>query len=80
LQIRSACGEGRGDDITGVLAEQDPTALEVGTAGLGWKDHHVGADGIKATRAQMFASYGSCSFAEPVEGLEALGILTTAAA
>ena len=47
---------------------------------LGWTDHHVGADGIKATRAQMFASYASCSFAEPMEDLEALGILTTSTA
>ncbi len=47
---------------------------------LGWNDHHVDADGIKATRAQMFVSYGSCGVAEPVVNLEALGILTTAPA
>ena len=66
--------------VTAAVAEQDPTALKVGTAGLGWKDHRVDAGGIKTTRAQLFASYGSCSFDEPVEYLEALGILSAAPA
>lgn len=66
--------------VQAVVAERDPAALKVGAAGLGWKDHRVGAIGIKATRAQMFASYGSCSFDEPVEYLEALGILRSATA
>jgi hypothetical protein len=70
--LAAACAahaEERGEgELTALLAEEDPDAV---LAALGRFD--VAA--VKATRASLFHAYGSCSFAEPVEDLKALGLL-----
>ena len=47
-------------ELRAVLAERDPAALR---------------DAARATAAGCFVSIGSCSFSEPVEDLQALGLL-----
>jgi hypothetical protein len=65
-------GEG---DLVPLLAEEDPAAFSVSADGLEAHGRHAGADAIAAARADLFVAYGSCSFAEPVEDLTALGVL-----
>jgi hypothetical protein len=53
-------------ELKAVLAEEDRDAL-----GLG----ELSTNEIAATRAELFTSFGSCSWREPVEDLQELGIL-----
>lgn len=82
LLVATALAESGADaeTIAAVVAEEDGRALRVGTAGLGWRDRHAGADVIKRVRTARFTSYDSSSFDEPIEALEALGILPPAPA
>lgn len=64
--------------VTAAVAESDPAAFKVGSAGLGWRDRRVPAPVVKQMRRERFLSYGSCSFDEPVRDLEALGVLAPA--
>ena len=61
--------------LTALLAEEDPAAFEVGAEGLAAHGHRAGEAAIAAARTELFAAYGSCSFAEPVDDLTALGVL-----
>lgn len=63
------------DTIAAVLAETDAAAFDLGSGGLSWREHRLGADALSAMRRDFFVGYGSCSIAEPVADLTALGIL-----
>jgi hypothetical protein len=57
------------------LADEDMAeCLEPGR-GFRWHGREAGAAEVAAMRRERFRSFGSCSVAEPVEGLRALGIL-----
>jgi len=43
--------------------------------GLGWQDQFLTLDQITEARQQFWRSFGSCSFAEPVDDLKALQLL-----
>jgi hypothetical protein len=62
-------------DLEAVLDEQDPSAFRLGDEALAWRHLRVPSDALAATRAGFACSFGSCSFAEPVADLRALGIL-----
>jgi hypothetical protein len=71
-----AHAEGLGEaEIAALLAEEDPDAFSVGPDGLAVHGRFAGADAIAAARRELFVAYGSCSFSEPVEDLQALGVL-----
>lgn len=57
-----------------ILEEQDPAAFRVSEGLLGAHGFAWRAEQISEVR-QFFTSFGSCSFAEPVQDLEALGWL-----
>ncbi|HEY3051085.1 MAG TPA: hypothetical protein VGJ40_05110 [Gaiellaceae bacterium] len=57
------------------LAEEDAAAFEVGRDAFTWRDRAAAADEITRARRGLFVSFGSCSAREPIEGLEALGLL-----
>jgi hypothetical protein len=61
--------------IAALLAEEDPDAFAVAPDGLAVHGRFAGADAITAARRELFVAYGSCSFSEPVEDLQALGVL-----
>ncbi len=70
------CEEGADDGVlAAVLEETDELAFRVSPAALRWHDVTITARAVQALRTGRFASYGSCSFQEPVEGLAALGIV-----
>jgi hypothetical protein len=58
-----------------VLAEEDPEAFEVSAGELRAGGERATAAEIDAARRHLFASYGSCSWREPVEDLRELGVL-----
>jgi hypothetical protein len=58
-----------------VVAEEDATAFTFDDASFSWRDQRIGVDELERTRRQAFVAYGSCSFAEPIEDLCALGVL-----
>lgn len=58
-----------------VLSQEDPEAFEVAAGELRVNGEHATAVEIAAARRHLFASYGSCSWREPVEDLRELGVL-----
>jgi hypothetical protein len=62
-------------ELEEVLAEEDPRAFSVAADGIAVHGRRAGRAEIAAARERLFASIGSCSWREPVEDLEALGVL-----
>jgi hypothetical protein len=58
-----------------ILAEEDPTAFRFDAEHAWWKDHRVTGEQVRAAREEFVISFGSCSFAEPVEDLRKLNLL-----
>jgi hypothetical protein len=58
-----------------ILSEEDPRAFVVDPAHVSWRDVRLEPEQIAAARERC-VSFGSCSFAEPVNDLVRLGILT----
>jgi hypothetical protein len=57
------------------LDEEEPAAFKVDADGFAWSGLKADAAVIARMRRERFRSFGSCSFAEPVNELRALGIL-----
>jgi len=66
-------GEAREAKI--LLDEQDAAAWQVTADEIGWRSFRWSADQLRVVRQQFFISFGSCSFKEPIDDLEALGWL-----
>jgi hypothetical protein len=62
-------------DVTDVLAESDAAALRFGSDVVEWRGRRVSMEVLAETRGALAPSFGSCSFTEPIEELEALGLL-----
>jgi hypothetical protein len=63
-------------DEEAALAETDASAFSFAGSGFAWRDRSAAADELARVRREQLHSIGSCSFFEPVEELEALGVLT----
>ena len=61
-------------DLEPVLAESDQAALRFDDR-LHWRDRSLSAEQVREARRDFAHSFGSCSFDEPVQGLQALGLL-----
>jgi hypothetical protein len=57
------------------LREEDPAAFRLTDETFAVHDREMDATTIAAARRELFVGYGSCSFSEPVEDLQALGLL-----
>ena len=57
------------------LAELDAAAFDLDDSGFRWRGRSASAEEVTRVRAGALRSIGSCSFFEPVEELEALGML-----
>jgi hypothetical protein len=62
-------------DLEAVLREQQASAFRFDDAGLAWRRLRASTREIAATRRDFAGSFGSCSFAEPLADLRALGVL-----
>jgi hypothetical protein len=61
-------------EIVPVLAEVDPQAFRFDDKAW-WRDRSLNAGQVREARQQFAHAFGSCSFEEPVQDLEALGWL-----
>ncbi len=61
--------------LTQTLACEDPARFAFEQDGLRYANYAIGVRELQATRREAFVAYGSCSFAEPVDDLRAMGIL-----
>jgi hypothetical protein len=57
------------------LTDEDGDAFALTPEAFSWRGRRASADRVAAVRGDLFVSIGSCSFFEPVEDLQALGIL-----
>jgi hypothetical protein len=60
------------DELTRLLEERDARAFRVSDAGIAWRGHMLPTTTLDADRAAFAASFGSCSFREPLDDLSAL--------
>ena len=63
-----------GDEDT-ALAETDAGAFGLDAESFRWRDREADGGRLADVRRELFAGFGSCSVAEPVDELEALGLL-----
>ena len=69
-----AAGAFTGDEEA-ALSERDASAFALTGSAFSWRDRAAGADDLAGLRGGLLHSVGSCSFFEPIEELEALGML-----
>ena len=72
LNLLAAAVFGEEEDA---LAETDPEAFGLDADGFSWRGRRAAPPELAETRRARLRSIGSCSFFEPVEELEALGML-----
>ncbi len=59
-------------DATALLADREPANFSCTTDALTWRSHRFTAAQLTAARRALCRSFGSCSFTEPLEGLQEL--------
>lgn len=64
--------EGTLEDL---IADDRPESFALTALGFRWLDFSADAAQIELARNELFISYGSCSFDEPVDDLVAMGVL-----
>jgi hypothetical protein len=62
-------------DAAQLLAEQSPEAFLWEEKGAAWRTHCIGNKQLAAARRSFCLTVGSCSFAEPLDNLTALGLV-----
>lgn len=62
-------------ELRQVVAEEEPDAFRFDADAFYWRGKIMTVAALEACRESAFVAYGSCSFAEPVDDLKALGIL-----
>jgi hypothetical protein len=63
------------DDARLVLEEQDRSAFLIADGAISWRGRSLDTTNLQALRDQAAVSFGSCSFREPVDELQALGAM-----
>ncbi len=58
-----------------VLQEENPHAFRIAPRSIGWRTLEWSAEQLGEVRRRFFLSFGSCSFTEPIQDLEAMGWL-----
>jgi hypothetical protein len=60
--------------LTEIIADTDPQSFVIGADRLMWRDLEASADQVAAARSGVLTSFGSCSFSEPRDDLDALHV------
>lgn len=63
------------EDITSILEEQSISVFDFNEGGLSWRSHKLNVTTLAALRGEFAISFGSCSFTEPIQDLQSLGLL-----
>lgn len=63
------------DAARDLLEERDASAFQFDANGVTWRGQRVTLNDLQSTRRAGIASFGSCSFREPIDDLESLGML-----
>jgi hypothetical protein len=66
---------GTGDRAQQILNEQDAEAFRMTADTIGWRSLQWSAEQVRTVRREFAISFGSCSFVEPIQGLESMGWL-----
>lgn len=61
--------------ITRCIWDDRPDHFSFEEDRFAWQDEAVSLSDVKRARREFMISFGSCSFAEPCENLQALGLL-----
>lgn len=64
------------DTLVRIVAEEETRAFNFDESSFAWRDERIGDAQLQKVRSDVFVSYGSCSFVEPIEDLTALGLLS----
>lgn len=79
LNLLAAAALARGGASTELLSEviasEDPAQFQFQALGFAFGDERASIDDIESMRRDLFVGYGSCSFSEPIEDLQHLGLL-----
>ncbi len=76
LLATALLGAGMSDeDAARLLRDGDPGSFSFSEPGADWRGHHVDSARLAATHANVFGSFGSCSFREPVDELRSMALL-----
>jgi hypothetical protein len=62
-------------DVAQMLAERSAAAFRLGTDAVEWGARRLSMEVVAEARGTLALSFGSCSFTEPIDELEALGLL-----
>lgn len=63
------------DAAVELLEEQSASAMQFDSEGVEWRAHRLSRQEIATTRQDFSVSFGSCSFAEPIDEMRSLGLL-----
>ena len=63
------------EKLSRVVAETEPESFAFDEEGFSWRGHCVSLASVRALRAQFLCGFGSCSFDEPRDDLQNLGLL-----
>jgi hypothetical protein len=63
------------EEMQGVIKEEDSDQFSFTDTGFRWKEYEVSTKDIEELRKVALISFGSCSFDEPREALQQLGLL-----
>ncbi|MCH7720120.1 MAG: hypothetical protein IH988_03900 [Planctomycetes bacterium] len=61
--------------LQGLLADESAGSFSAEPGTLGWREARVTVEEIRSARASLAISFGSCSFTDPIEDLQAAGML-----
>jgi hypothetical protein len=61
--------------VLGILEETESAAFRIDDRGVWWRDHVVVYDQLEIVRQTVAASFGSCSFTEPVDEARRLNLI-----
>ncbi|HLS47510.1 MAG TPA: hypothetical protein VK012_03265 [Gemmatimonadales bacterium] len=62
------------DELEAILTEGDHTRIRFDEGGVAWGGRRADVDDVVRLRARGATTFGSCSFTEPVDELQALGV------
>lgn len=63
------------DELVALLDERDAGAFTFDDTGAGWREHRLDLAQLARARESFAASFGSCSFTEPVEELAKMNLI-----